>query len=177
MESIGISEIASLHPFSSANTLEHVWREDYCRTGSKCVVYVGKSGQSTNPIIANVDPVPYMCIYAHVYVCESINCERRKNSINRYSQLKPVLLYFTFVCSTHLCDVGGVSLSKSGIVPTGRAFPLHKPGANTDYISPGDVNLHLLPSNSQANDQYVVHATFRPDKAGELFTKLLVSCR
>ena len=64
--------------------------------------------------------------------------------------------------------VGGVSLSKSGIVPTGRAFPIHKPGANTDYISPGEVNLHLLPSNPQANDQYMVHATFRPDKAGEL---------
>ena len=64
--------------------------------------------------------------------------------------------------------VGGVSLSKSGIVPTGRAFPVHKPGANTDYISPGEVNLHLLPSNPQANDQYMVHATFRPDKAGEL---------
>ena len=62
--------------------------------------------------------------------------------------------------------VGGVSLSKSGIVPTGRSFPVHKPGANTDYINPGDVNLHLLPSNPQANDQYMVHTTFRPDKAG-----------
>ena len=72
--------------------------------------------------------------------------------------------------------VGGVSLSKSGIVPTGRAFPIHKPGANTDYISPGDVNLHLLPSNPQANDQYMVHATFRPDKAGGLVTKSKLFC-
>ena len=70
-------------------------------------------------------------------------------------------------CCSHL-TLGGVSLSKSGIVPTGRAFPVHKPGANTDYISPGDVNLHLLPSNPQASDQYMVHTTFRPDKAGEL---------
>ena len=36
-----------------------------------CVV--GKSGPSTNPIIANVDPVPYNSIII-------INCERRKNS-------------------------------------------------------------------------------------------------
>ena len=40
----------------------------------------------------------HIIAYAHVYVCESINCDRRKNSqfaINRYSQLKPILRYFS----------------------------------------------------------------------------------
>ena len=40
---------------------------------------------------------PYrIIVYAHVYVCESINCERRLHSqfaINRYSQLKTDLQY------------------------------------------------------------------------------------
>ena len=49
----------------------------------------GRSGQIANPIIAMVDPVLYYSIvYAHVYVCESINCECRK-----YSQLKTDLWY------------------------------------------------------------------------------------
>ena len=128
-----------------------------------------------------------MCtfIFANLLI---VKCRKTHNS-----QLKPDLQYLIFVGKDHqqkfidenfpiysTCIVfvagtkflilpilaGGVSLSKSGIVPTGRSFPIHKPGANTDYINPGDVNLHLLPSNPQANDQYMVHATFRPDKAG-----------
>ena len=39
-----------------------VWLND-------CIL--GKFGQSTNPIIAKVDPVPYYSM-EHVYVCESL---------------------------------------------------------------------------------------------------------
>ena len=40
-------------------------------------------------------------VHAHVYVCDSINCEHRKNSrfaFNRYSQLKkqPMVLYINY---------------------------------------------------------------------------------
>ena len=46
-----------------------------------------KSGQIVNPTIVMVDPVPYS-VYTHIYVYESINCERRNYlqfAINRYS--------------------------------------------------------------------------------------------
>ena len=39
-------------------------------------------------------------VCVHIYVCEYINCECRKNlqiAINRYSQLKPVLRYATLL--------------------------------------------------------------------------------
>ena len=68
-----------------------------------------------------------------------------------------------------LCSslTGGVSLSKSGVVPIGRGYPVQKTGSNTEYINPSEVNLHLLPTNPQANDQYMVHTTARPEKAGK----------
>ena len=59
---------------------------------------LGQSGQIANPIIAMVDPIPYI-LYAHIYVCESINCECRKYSqfaINRNSQLKTNLRYHEY---------------------------------------------------------------------------------
>ena len=54
----------------------YIWFND-------CIL--GKSGRTVNPTVAKVDPI----LYYSVYVCESINCERRKNlqfTINRYSQ-------------------------------------------------------------------------------------------
>ena len=63
--------------------------------------------------------------------------------------------------------LGGVSLSKSGIVPTGQASPKRHASSTTEnVVNPSEVNLHLLPSNPQANDQYMVHTTSRPEKAG-----------
>ena len=44
----------------------------------------------------NCESQPCTTVLCHVYVCESINYERRKNllfAINRYSQLKTALLY------------------------------------------------------------------------------------
>ena len=38
-----------------------------------------KPGQIVNPSIAIVDPY-HNIVYAHTYVCESINCKHRKNS-------------------------------------------------------------------------------------------------
>ena len=37
-----------------------------------------KSGQIANSAITIVDPVYHIVVYAHIYVCDSINCERRK---------------------------------------------------------------------------------------------------
>ena len=46
----------------------------YCGMGFNC-----ESGQFANLIIATVDPYRIV-VHAHVYVCESINCECRKIS-------------------------------------------------------------------------------------------------
>ena len=58
---------------------------------------LGKSGQIANPRWLT----PYhIIVYAHVYICESINCEHKKYSqfaINRYSQLKTDLRYAVFL--------------------------------------------------------------------------------
>ena len=43
------------------------------------LILVGKSGQSTNPMIANVDPC-HIIAHVHVYVCESITILSRKEA-------------------------------------------------------------------------------------------------
>lgn len=62
---------------------------------------------------------------------------------------------------------GGVSLAKSGIVPIGRGFPPKKPSKNMDTVDPGEVNLHLLPTNQNVTDAYSVFCTTRPEKSGD----------
>ena len=50
---------------------------------------LGKLGQIANP---QWSTLYHIIVYAHVYVCKSINCEHRKYSqfaINGYLQLKP----------------------------------------------------------------------------------------
>ena len=61
---------------------------------------------------------------------------------------------------------GGISLYKSGIVPTGRSFPTKKGPKSNDNINPADVNLHLLPTNQSANDNFGVYAASKPENAG-----------
>ena len=81
---------------------------------------------------------PYHIIaYAHVYVCESINCERRKNShfaINRYSQLKPVLWYVlcllytcTCTCSSQCDERTGPYREKGDLLPFFQAAIISSP--------------------------------------------------
>lgn len=61
---------------------------------------------------------------------------------------------------------GGVSLAKSGIVPIGRGFPQCKPGRIQEELDQGEVNLHLLPTNSSSTENYGAHCTSRPEKEG-----------
>ena len=68
-----------------------------------------------------------------------------------------IMTSFQFHCT------GGVSLSKSGLVPVGRSLPAKKP---SETIDPSEVNLHLLPTNQNATDTYSVHCSSRPEKGG-----------
>lgn len=61
---------------------------------------------------------------------------------------------------------GGASLAKSGIVPVGRGFPGKKSLKTMDTIDPGEVNLHLLPTNRNITDTYNAFCTTRPEKSG-----------
>lgn len=60
-----------------------------------------------------------------------------------------------------LTVAGGVSLLKSGLVPTGRELP-RPSSSKPDSVEPGSVNLHLLPHNSSAGETYSVHVVCPP---------------
>ena len=75
-----------LHSLGTVGRVLNAWFND-------CVV--GKSGQSTNSIIANVDPIPYISICARL--CLWIYyCERRKNSQFAINGQKKCWWYFFF---------------------------------------------------------------------------------
>ncbi len=67
----------------------------------------------------------------------------------------------------------GISLYKSGIIPTGKSFPLRNGAKSNDDIDPAEVNLHLLPTNSGATDTFSVYTASKPENAGEFQYSLI----
>ena len=67
----------------------------------------------------------------------------------------------------HASLTGGVSLARSGIVPTGRGFPSKKPSKNLEEADVGEVNLNLLPTNQSSNDNFGAHCITKPEKQGQ----------
>ncbi len=63
---------------------------------------------------------------------------------------------------------GGLSLLKSGIVPVGKGFPLRKGPKSNDNIDPGDVNIHLLPTNTSATDTFGIYTASKPENTGAI---------
>ena len=64
---------------------------------------------------------------------------------------------------------GGISLFKSGIVPTGKGFPLRKGAKSNDNIDPADVSFHLLPTNQNATDNFSVYTAAKPENLGNCY--------
>ena len=73
-EALKLKKIA----LSIAKEIRHFWESIqkvchltsayiYCRTVFNCIIFLGKSGQITNPIIVMVDPITFYSI--HIRLC------------------------------------------------------------------------------------------------------------
>ena len=84
-------------------------------------------------------------------------------------------LYFKYV-SLDIIIAGGISLARSGLVPVGKFIPDgHKGVPGTAAKGRGevdeiDINLHLLPTNSNPQDNFGAHCVERHDREGKWTT-------
>ena len=85
-------------------------------------------------------------------------------------------------CSYHfVCLAGGVSLLRSGLVPSGRLIPFQEihhggmlGGRSKGEVDEADVNLHLLPNNTNPQDCFGAHCVVKREREGVLTRTLLL---